>query len=237
MESCDIAVIGAGPCGLPVCKVEDGTLTWTQVLKDFYGPFLKALETARTEMRNVKRETIPTDIICTDCGAPMVIRWGKNGSFLACSTYPDCRNTSEFVREDGKIIVVKPTIITSGTCDDCGAPMIIKTGKYGRFRACSRYPECKKTAPVSTGVTCPKCETGDVVEKRSRRGRVFYGCNRFPDCKFASWDELVPKACDTCDSTYLLRKVSRGGDEMFTCPSCGARIKPEAEGDSAEISR
>ena len=210
-------------------KVEEGTMTWTKVLSDFYKPFSETLDRAKVEMRDVKREQTPTDIDCESCGAKMVIRWGKNGSFLACSAYPDCRQTSEFKRDGAKIVIVEPEIISAGTCDKCNAGMIIKNGKYGRFRACSRYPECKNTAPVTTGVTCPDCNKGDVVEKRSRRGKVFFGCNRFPDCKYASWDEPVPVKCPHCESPFMLQKSSRDGAKKRTCPSCKSVIRVQEE--------
>ncbi len=214
-------------------KIEEGKLPWTKVLSTFYKPFSATLEKARKEMRNIKREQTPTELNCEECGSQMVIRWGKNGSFLACSAYPDCRNTREFKREDGKIVLVTPEVITAGSCDKCGADMIIKTGKFGRFRACSAYPTCKNTKPVTTGVTCPKCSKGEVVEKRSRRGKVFYGCNTFPTCQYASWDELIPKACEHCDSTYLLRKSSRDGAGKVTCPTCQSVFKADEEAAGA----
>ena len=208
-------------------KIEDGKLAWTDVLASFYQPFAETLVTARKEMRDVKREATPTDIECDECGANMVIRWGRNGSFLACSKYPECKNTREFKRENGKVVLVVPEIVVAGSCEKCGADMIIKSGKYGRFRACSRYPDCKSTAPITTGVTCPICKNGEVVEKRSKRGKTFFGCNRFPDCKFASWDELLNRACEHCDSPYLLRKIGRDASVRVTCPSCKAQFKPE----------
>jgi DNA topoisomerase-1 len=214
-------------------KIEDGRLGWVEVLKDFHDDFSKTLDRARQQMRNLKRETIPTDIECDKCGAMMVVRWGKNGSFLACSAYPDCRNTREFSRDNGKIVVVEPTLEPAGECDECGAPMVIKTGKFGRFRACTRYPDCKNTAPIPTGVTCPTCGKGDVVEKRSRRGKTFYGCERYPDCKYATWDEPIPQPCRSCDSPFIARKVSRSGRERIVCPSCGSSQKLQGEGDEA----
>jgi len=201
-------------------KVEEGSLAWVDVLSNFYKPFSADLDRARKEMRDLKRETEPTDIDCEKCGNKMVIRWGKNGSFLACSTYPDCRQTREFVREGDKIVVVKPEIIVAGECPTCKGDLVIKTGKYGRFRACSNYPDCKTTLPVTTGVTCPTCKKGDVVEKRSRRGKTFWGCDQFPNCKYASWDELVPTSCQHCDNPYLLKKGKRESSARYTCPSC-----------------
>jgi DNA topoisomerase-1 len=215
-------------------KIEEGTAGWVEVLSNFYEPFRVDLDKARKEMRDLKREAEPTDIACEKCGSQMVIRWGKNGSFLACSAYPECKSTQEFKREDGKIVLVQPEVAVSGVCDKCGADMVIKTGKFGRFRACSRYPECKNTAPVGTGVTCPDCSKGELVEKRSRRGKIFFGCNRYPDCKHATWDRPVPVPCPHCDSQFLLSKVSRDGTERLSCPVCKAQISAGESDYSAD---
>jgi DNA topoisomerase-1 len=209
-------------------KIEAGTSNWVDVLNKFYGPFSKTLDKAKVEMRNLKREATPTGFACDQCGAEMMIRWGKNGSFLACSAYPECRNTREYKREDGKVVLIDPEIIISGTCDDCGADMIIKVGRYGRFRACSRYPDCKFTAPVSTGVTCPDCGEVEIVEKRTRRGKTFYGCSRYPKCQFASWDEPIGTRCPHCENPYIVRKVRRDGTQQVSCPICKEAVELEA---------
>ena len=201
-------------------RIEEGKAGWVDVLNHFYKPFSADLDRAKKEMRDLKRETIPTEIDCDQCGSNMVIRWGRNGSFLACSAYPDCRNTSEFKRVDGVVVPIAPTIETAGTCDKCDSEMVIKTGKYGRFRACSSYPTCKNTAPVTTGVACPTCEQGELVEKRSRRGKTFWGCGRYPDCRYASWDEPINQACAACGNPFIVRKSSRSGEGKVICPKC-----------------
>src|SRR5690606_2580119 len=145
-------------------------------LSEFYDPFSETLESAKEGMRNLKRESTPTKIDCEECGAQMVIKWGKNGYFLACSAYPECRFTAEFDKaDDGEIRIVDEEAEVAGTCDNCGADMIVKTGRYGRFLACSAYPECKNTEPFTVDAPCPECGSG-VAEKRSRRGKTFYGC-------------------------------------------------------------
>ncbi|MBN1944388.1 MAG: type I DNA topoisomerase [Bradymonadales bacterium] len=201
-------------------KIEEGQLDWVELLNSFYGPFSQTLERARKEMRDLKRETIPTDLLCPECGAAMVIRWGKNGSFLACSGYPKCRTTREFERVDGKIVVVQPKMETNGTCPKCGSPMVIKTGRFGRFRACTNYPQCTQTAPVTTGVRCPTCQEGELVEKRTRRGKKFWGCNRYPTCKFASWNEPLDRPCPQCAYPMLFVKVGRDGTSKLVCSQC-----------------
>ena len=124
-------------------------------------------------MRDVKREEQPTDEVCEKCGKPMVIKWGRNGHFLACSGYPECRNTKEYTRNaDGSLTVVPTTRPSDQICPTCGSPMVIRRGRFGEFLACSRYPECKTTSPISLGVDCPKPGCGGyLTEKRSRRGQ------------------------------------------------------------------
>ena len=197
-----------------------GEQSWRQTLSDFYGPFEKALENASTSMRNVKRESEATDLVCEKCGSPMIIKWGKNGHFLACSNYPRCKNTMEFTREpDGKIVPQEKVIEYAGTCPDCGSPMIVRTGRFGKFLACSAYPKCKHTEALALNVSCPNCKTGKIVQKRSKKGKVFYGCNRYPDCDFVSWNEPTNEDCPNCHEGRL-EIIHRGRGTAHVCPKC-----------------
>ena len=206
-------------------EIEEGKFGWTKVLEEFYAPFSKSLEAASTNMRDVKREEIKTDIKCEKCGGPMVIKWGKLGRFLACSNYPDCKSTKDFKQtEDGKIQVVE--VVDSGeVCPTCGQPMIVKSGRFGRFLACKAYPDCKTSKPLTTGVTCPECKEGKLAERRSKRGKAFWSCTRYPACKFASWDRPLPEACPKCGSSYLVAKYTKSDGEAVACPNkeCGYR--------------
>ena len=197
-----------------------GEADWQQVLTDFYGPFKLSLDRAEVEMRNVKQYEEPTDIKCEKCGSPMVIKWGKMGEFLACTGYPECKNTKDFTREaDGKIVPVQEET-TDEVCDKCGKPMVVKRGRFGRFLACSGYPECKNSKPISIGVACPECKVGYLTERRARRaGKIFFGCNRYPDCSFAAWDRPLPEACPQCGSPYLLSKYSKRDGAYIACPN------------------
>ncbi len=170
-------------------RVEEGKLKWIDVIKEFYSRFREDLERAKQEMQTIKGQEEPTDIPCKKCGRMMVIKWGKNGKFLACPGYPECKTTMDFrVDEKGKIVPVENTEYVEQKCPNCGGPMVIKSGRFGRFIACSRYPECKTTLPLSTGVPCPEegCN-GVLVERRSKRGRTFYGCSKYPACKYVTW--------------------------------------------------
>ena len=181
-------------------RVEEGEVDWVELLRNFYGPFSQRLEEASTKMRNLKAEMTPTDINCDKCGSPMVIRWGRNGKFLACSAFPQCRNTKPFVEAEDGTISVAPEETTDVKCPTCGADMKVKRGSRGRFLACSAYPECKTTLPYPIGVPCgaPGCD-GELVERTSARGRTFYSCNRYPECKFSVFERPYRAHCDQCD--------------------------------------
>jgi DNA topoisomerase I len=199
-------------------QVEDGTADWVKLLEGFYKPFKLDLEKAKVEMRDIKREEKATDQVCEKCGKPMVIKWGRNGHFLACSGYPDCRNTKEFTQNaDGSLTIVSTTRPSDQICPTCGSPMVIRRGRFGEFLACSRYPECKTTSPLSLGVDCPKEGCGGyLTEKRSRRGKIFFGCSNYSktQCDFVSWDRPLPQPCPKCGAKFVVQKVSKAGTRI-----------------------
>jgi DNA topoisomerase-1 len=216
-------------------KVEEGEVDWLDILHRFYGPFRHTLDLAKKEMKSVKRTAIPTDVKCSLCGGIMVIKWGKMGEFLACENYPDCKNTQDFTKDnEGKIIPVeKEQPQESGeTCEKCGKPMVYKHGKFGKFLACSGYPECKHIQAEKTGVACPEegCG-GELIKKVSKRGKVFYSCNRYPECSFALWDKPVNQPCPDCGSTYLLERETKKQGLHLKCPDkqCGFTKNLEEE--------
>jgi DNA topoisomerase I len=213
-------------------QVEDGEKNWQTVLGEFYKPFSAALKVAKKKMRDIKREETPTDIVCEKCSKTMVIKWGRHGHFLACSGYPECKSTKEFRKsEDGKIEIV-PELTTDEICGECKAPMVVKNGRFGKFLACSRYPECKHTRSISSGVKCPEpgCE-GDLVERRSRRGKSFYGCSKYPKCTHATWNKPVKQACPQCSNPYLVEKFSKKDGAYLACPKkeCGYKKSLEVD--------
>jgi DNA topoisomerase-1 len=211
-------------------EVEDGERGWVATLKEFYEPFEGALAEARKKMRDVKREQVKTDIKCDKCGNAMVIKWGRHGEFLACSDYPDCRNTKEFDRAEDGSLKIRETKLSDEKCDLCGSAMIVRRGRFGEFLACSRYPDCKGTKSISTGVTCPECKGGDLVQKRTRGGRLFFGCARYPKCKFALWDKPVDGPCPECGFAVLVEKYSRKtGETSIACPQKGCSYKKKTD--------
>lgn len=202
-------------------QIAEGQLGWIQALTNFYKPFNEELELAKKSMRNVKRESEKTDIKCSKCGAFMVIKWGKNGHFLACDNYPECKNTCDFKqKEDGSIEIVEKTVEKRGKCPDCGRDMIVRSGKFGKFLACSGYPECKHTENITLDIACPRegC-TGKLVQKRTKRGKVFYGCNRYPECDYSTWNQPTAERCPNC-AEHNLEIVRRGQNASYLCPGC-----------------
>jgi DNA topoisomerase-1 len=199
-------------------EVEEGAADWIKLLRDFYVPFERDLTRAKVEMRDIKREEEPTLEVCEKCGKPMVIKWGRNGHFLACSGYPECRNTKEYTRNpDGTLTVLPATRPSDQTCPACGSPMVVRRGRFGEFLACSRYPDCKTTSPISLGVACPKPNCGGyLTEKRSKRGKTFFGCSNYAKskCDFVSWDRPMPRPCPQCGAVFVVQKVSRSGARL-----------------------
>jgi DNA topoisomerase-1 len=202
-------------------KIASGDLTYLQAMEFFFQPFSKALEKANANRKDIKASIQEeTGIKCEKCGRPMIIKWGRNGKFLACSGYPECKNTRPLEEDEPKE--------TDHKCPKCGAPMVLKKGRYGDFLACSNYPKCKTTMAIPTGVKCPRegCD-GDVVQKRSKRGKIFFGCSNYPKCDFATWDKPVAVTCPVCENNYLLEKNTKAKGRHFHCPSCKTTFNPE----------
>lgn len=193
-------------------KIEEGGFRWVDTVMDFYRPFESHLAEAMETLGRVKPEDIPTDRTCDKCGKPMVIKWGKHGRFIACTGFPDCKNTMPLEEEGNGS--ESGGVRTDENCEKCGSPMVIKTGRYGKFVACSRYPECKTTKPLQIGVKCPD-DGGDLIERRSKKGKVFYGCANYPACKFATWYKPVNRKCPQCGISILAEKRTKKGDHMI----------------------
>jgi DNA topoisomerase-1 len=153
----------------------------------------------------------------------MVIKWGRRGEFIACKAYPECRNTKNFTRkDDGSIEIAKEETIDR-TCPKCGKPMQIRFGRFGKFVGCTGYPECREVQPLKLpepiGLKCPTCGQGDVVRKFSRKRKMFFSCNRYPDCDFSAWDRPIDEACPECGGKYLVEKVTKKAGAEKRCPN------------------
>lgn len=213
--------------------IEEGKQPWVDAMRRFYDPFSRDLEHAAEHMRDVKREGKPTNIECEKCGSPMVVKWGRSGEFLACSKYPECKSTANFTRDDDGNIEIAKEETTNEVCDECGRPMLVRFGRYGKFLGCSGYPECKTVRslvrPVPTGITCPDCREGEIMEKRSRRGKTFYSCGRYPQCRFATWERPVAEACPECGAPFVVEKTTKRFGTVRRCLSEGCSYKENVE--------
>ncbi len=209
--------------------IESSEMNYLDVLKQFYDPFKQKLDGAAKEMISIKGQGIPTDLDCPKCKKHKLhIKIGKNGHFLTCSGYPDCTYSRDYIRDEkGKIEVVEPSYenVTDTVCNKCGKPMVVKRGRYGEFLACTGYPDCKFTQSLHStgsgkdiGVDCPEdgCD-GKIVEKSSKRGKIFYGCDQFPKCKFATWDKPVNKECPLCKAKFLVQKSTKKKGDFLAC--------------------
>jgi DNA topoisomerase-1 len=213
-------------------RIEGMEAKAVDVLIRFYDSFRHELDKASQEMLSVKGVGFPTGLKCPECGKELKIKVGKNGHFLACSGYPECSYSRDYRRDEkGAILPVsQPSIeATDRVCDKCRKPMVLRRGKYGDFFACSGYPECRNTLSSNmngrthtTGIKCPQSNcTGEIFEKKSKRGKVFFGCSRYPECTFATWDKPVAKECPLCGAKFLLEKSTKKSGSYSYCNSAG----------------
>jgi DNA topoisomerase-1 len=153
---------------------------------------------------------------CENCGKPMVVKRGRFGQFLACTGYPECKTTRKLIATKAGVTAAKPDQILDEKCPKCGSNLVLKQGRFGEFTACSNYPACKYVKQKSTGVLCPK-DGGDIVERKSRRGKVFYGCANYPDCDFTLWNRPVPEKCPDCGAPFLVEKITKRHGRQLVC--------------------
>jgi DNA topoisomerase-1 len=256
-------------------NIEEGKIDWREAMSEFYERFQKDLTHAERNMTDIKRMEKPTDLICEKCGKPMVIKWGRHGSFIACTGYPECTNTRELTVDLPDVDKADLTEQDAEEyCENCGRPMVLKKGRFGTFFACSGYPDCKTTKQIggeqkkdvpleekcpqcgnnlvmkhgrfgeftacsnypackyvkqkTIGVPCPNCSQGEVVERRSKRGKTFYGCNRYPECDFVAWGKPMNEKCPDCGHPYLIEKWLKAGT-FAQCPNAECKFKKPLE--------
>ncbi len=209
-------------------KVEEGDLGWREVLHNFYGPFAKAL--ANIDPAELIRDAHDVGDVdkepCPSCGGKLTLKSGRFGPFIACTNYPECRYTKPLKQKRA------PDRPTEEVCKECGAPMVIKTGRYGEFLACTTYPKCKHTRPIPLGMKCPTCGDGDVVERRTRKGRSFYGCTRYPECDYSTWFRPTLQTCPECGYAGAEMRSTKARGEFRKCMKCGAEFTAD-EGAAA----
>lgn len=209
--------------------ISTGKHTYKKVMDDFYIPFHDSLEKVSKKASAIKKSLQEeTEEKCELCGKPLLIKWGRNGRFMACSGYPSCKNTKPLPEDREKV-----QHLAGIKCDLCGGDMLVRASRFGTFLGCSNYPKCSNTKPISMGIKCPKCKKGDVIERKTKRKRIFYGCSEYPRCDFASWDKPVDQPCESCGSPYVVAKYSEKRGEYLKCPSCKAEIKKPEEAVAA----
>jgi len=205
--------------------VSRGEKEWVPLLESFWGPFKQQIdEIAETVKRSdVTQEAL--DEKCPECGKPLTIRLGKRGRFIGCSGYPECKYTRSL--EDDKSVTEPLPNIEGRTCPQCNSALQMKTGRYGKFIGCSGYPTCKfiesLQKPTDLGIECPECHQGNMMKRKSRNGKIFFSCARYPDCKYATWNEPVAKPCPKCAWPILTIKITKKRGTELVCPrqTCG----------------
>ncbi|MDH5282524.1 MAG: type I DNA topoisomerase [Gemmatimonadota bacterium] len=204
-------------------RIEEGKLGWQRVLNDFYTPFTLALNAVNLGAIVAEAHGLDTAELakekCPKCGAQVELRTGRFGPYFACVNY---KQTCDYVKSLRK--QKAPDRPTDEKCHLCAAPMVIKTGRFGEFLACTRYPDCKGTRSIPLGIKCPRCDTGDLAERRTKRGKSFWGCLRYPDCEFSTWNRPVPDTCPSCGWVGMEKKFSKARGETRTCLKCQHEI-------------
>lgn len=264
-------------------EIEEGTDNLLNTLNQFWKKFEKDLKKASKEMENVKATEVETDEVCDKCGKKMVIKWGRYGRFLACSGYPECKNTRQLEGGEGTDAPELHEDVAKELCPNDGQPLVLKKGRYGPFLACTNYPECKVTKrlvrgeggklqveqlpPIDEkcpecgkdltwrrgrfgpfiacsnypeckyikkkeareiGLTCPECGQGQVVERKGRWGRFFYGCRRYPECRFTAYHKPIPEPCPDCGRAFLLEKETKKEGKVVFCGNEACHFKRAA---------
>ena len=217
-------------------RIEEGELTRTQVLDGFWTPFEKRLTAVKPEEMIGEAHDLSkiAEMRCPECGSEVVVKAGRFGPYIKCTQAnpdkPECKWTQSLRKKRA------PDKPTDEKCEKCGRDMVIKTGRFGEFMACTGYPKCKNTKPVPLGVKCPKCLVGDLAEKRSKRGRTFYGCNKYPMCDFTTWNKPVPDVCPSCGNPGAQQKTTKARGTWNICLKCGTEFTPpEPAPETAEV--
>lgn len=210
-------------------KIAEGKATYKKVMTDFYKVFEAELESANVEAEKDKKENQEvSDVTCEKCGAKMIVKMGRYGKYLACPNYPNCKNIKPYSLAEG------PEEVSDVKCDACGTLMVYRTGPYGRYLKC---PSCgaNKAIVIDTGIVCPKCHEGHMVQRRSHRGRIFYGCSRYPKCDMALWNEPINQFCETCGA-IMTKKTYKTGKEVISCsnPDCPTHPKRKTRAKKEE---
>ena len=207
-------------------EIANGNKKYLDVMNEFYLPFDTAVKNVEGKIEEIKSNVDGQQVVCDLCGAAMVIKWSRRGRFLACSRYPECKNTKPIDAHD------EHNQPTGDKCPDCGSDLIYKNSRFGKFIGCSNYPNCKFTKSITTGVKCPECGKGELAQRFTKKKRIFYGCTNYPNCKYATWDKPVNIPCPLGDSTFLLEKYTKTKGNFYKCPKCESEFSPEEANSS-----
>ncbi|MBF0588026.1 MAG: type I DNA topoisomerase [Magnetococcales bacterium] len=206
--------------------VSRGEKTWKPLLGEFWTPFIERVQEKDKTTNKADVTTQATDEKCPECEKPLVIKLGRYGRFKACTGYPECRFTQDLRQKEGDGEAKEEPEVSDRKCGKCGSAMLIKTGRFGKYLACSGYPDCKNIEPLEkpkdTGVVCIECGKANFMEKKSRRGKIFYSCARYPDCKKALWDKPLKQPCPKCGAPFVTEKITkrRGTEHICVVESC-----------------
>lgn len=212
--------------------VARGEKEWVPLLRNFWGPFKEQVETKDKEVQrsDVTQELLDED--CPKCGKKLSSRLGRSGRFIGCTAYPECDYTRNI---NGEETASEPEVVADRKCPKCESDLWVRTGKYGKFIGCSSYPKCKHIEsleqPTNTGVTCPQCNKGEILTRKSRRGKIFYSCSDYPDCDYALWNEPLKEECPKCKWPILTIKTTKSRGTEKVCPQkeCDFIEKVESE--------
>ena len=211
--------------------VSRGEKEWIPLMKSFWKPFKKLVDTKEETVQRKDVTQEMTDEACPKCGQPLSIRLGRRGRFIGCTAYPECDYTRN-LGDDAESS--EPEVVVDHKCPRCDGDLIIRHGPYGKFIGCSNYPQCKHIEPLEkpadTGVECPECHKGTLVQRRSRRGKVFYSCSTYPQCKYAIWNEPVTGPCPQCNWPILTLKTTKRRGTELVCPQEGCGYNEPYEG-------
>lgn len=196
-------------------SIADGEQAWQPILREFYTPFQEIVAQKELDVSKSGLTEQPSTEVCPKCGKPMIVKFGRFGKFLACTGYPECKTTQQ-LDKSGQIVVEEPVDVK---CELCGKPMVRKNGRFGQFLGCSDYPTCKHIVNIEKkiGIHCPVCAEGELIEKKSRFGKFFYGCNKYPECKTAFWTKPTGEHCPQCNSLVVYGAKNTARCSSKTC--------------------
>lgn len=208
-----------------------GEQQWVPLLETFWAPFKTIIDDVA---KNVERKDVTQEALdekCPDCGKPLSIRLGRRGKFIGCTDYPECKYTRNI--DGGEEVASEPEIVEGRQCPKCESDLVIQLGRYGKFIGCSAYPKCKHIEPLEKPkdleISCPECKEGNMLQRKSRYGKIFYSCSEYPKCKYAVWNEPLKEACPTCKWPILTKKITKRWGTEKVCPQkeCGFKFTIE----------